>query len=181
LLTHSLSRVVCAATVVLAMRSRLRRGIHPHVLPHTNLCDILQPPDAAAASAGCVLSKVVGTLGPACVETTTLAAMLRAGLSCARVDLTWGGLSFHMRALANLNEVRAVLRVFACALSSCARKPDHSNAGWPQALARSRKATVSMCCTRSRWLSWPRDDQLCGTNAYTLLRPCAPAPRSAPS
>jgi pyruvate kinase len=93
------------------MRSRLRRGIHPHVLPHTNLREILRPSDAAAA--GCVLSKVVGTLGPACVETNTLAAMLRAGLSCARIDLTWGGLAFHMRALANLNEVRAVWRVFA--------------------------------------------------------------------
>lgn len=39
------------------------------------------------AGAGC---KVVVTIGPACHDVPTLARMLRAGVTCARVNLSWG-------------------------------------------------------------------------------------------
>lgn len=42
------------------------------------------------------------TIGPACQEVETLAQILTAGATVARVDLSWGGISYHERSLQNL-------------------------------------------------------------------------------
>ncbi|KIZ01098.1 hypothetical protein MNEG_6861 [Monoraphidium neglectum] len=47
-------------------------------------------------------TKICATIGPASQDVDTLRAMLRAGMSLARINLTWGPLDFHRRTLANL-------------------------------------------------------------------------------
>lgn len=42
------------------------------------------------------------TIGPACQEVETLARILTAGATVARVDLSWGAISYHERSLQNL-------------------------------------------------------------------------------
>lgn len=64
---------------------------HPPSLPHT-------------------LSAVVITIGPACHDVATLSALLQAGATAARCDLTWGPLSFHRASLRNLAAAMAATR-----------------------------------------------------------------------
>ena len=49
-------------------------------------------------------TKVVATIGPACQSVETLAAMIRAGMSCARIDLSNGDTEYHLRSLRNVAE-----------------------------------------------------------------------------
>ena len=44
-----------------------------------------------------------GTLGPACQSPELLGEMLDAGMTAARVDLTWGPVEYHRKSLAALN------------------------------------------------------------------------------
>ncbi|KXZ56864.1 hypothetical protein GPECTOR_1g78 [Gonium pectorale] len=83
--------------------------------------------------------KVVATLGPACADVDTLSALLEAGMTVARVDLTWGPLEYHKRSLTNLNAaMKRVRRMCAVMVDTLGREmlikrrftlgPD----GWPQ-------------------------------------------------
>lgn len=53
------------------------------------------------AGAGC---KVVVTLGPACHDVATLSRLLLAGVTCARINLSWGTKAYFEHCLANLGE-----------------------------------------------------------------------------
>jgi pyruvate kinase len=70
------------------------------------LNSILEPPKVAGPRLSA--SKVICTLGPACRNVDTLEAMINAGMSAARVDLTWGPPEYHVQSLRNLQE--AMLR-----------------------------------------------------------------------
>ena len=56
------------------------------------------------------LTPVVITIGPACHDVATLSALLQAGATAARCDLTWGPLSFHRASLRNLAAAMAATR-----------------------------------------------------------------------
>jgi len=54
--------------------------------------------------------KVVVTIGPASHSVETLTQLLTHGMSCARLDLTWGTMKFHSDTLKNLAEAMRVTR-----------------------------------------------------------------------
>ena len=66
------------------------------------LCPPRCAQQAAAAHAAPAVPAVLITLGPSCQSVETLVEMLEAGVTCARIDLTWGTMEFHRRALRNL-------------------------------------------------------------------------------
>mmetsp|Transcript_6339 Transcript_6339/g.18214 ORF Transcript_6339/g.18214 Transcript_6339/m.18214 type:complete len:686 (+) Transcript_6339:188-2245(+) len=49
-------------------------------------------------------SKVIATIGPASQDVDTLSLMLEAGMTCVRLDLTWGTLEYHKQTLRNVAE-----------------------------------------------------------------------------
>lgn len=53
------------------------------------------------AGAGC---KVVVTIGPACHDVATLSRLLLAGVTCARINLSWGTKAYHEHCLKNLGD-----------------------------------------------------------------------------
>eukprot|EP00884_Botryococcus_braunii_P017215 jgi/Botrbrau1/4177/Bobra.0192s0037.1 len=73
-----------------------------HFLENDDLRSILVPaaPDESTFTA----TKVIITIGPGCQDVDTLAALLEAGATCARVDLTWGPVEYHRKSLLNLQE-----------------------------------------------------------------------------
>ncbi|KAF5832362.1 pyruvate kinase [Dunaliella salina] len=82
--------------------TRLSRGCaRTHVIAGSDMRKVLEPTSKAE---GWVNSKVVATLGPSSHDVDVLETMLRAGMSVARIDLTWGPLDYHMRTLHNLQE-----------------------------------------------------------------------------
>jgi pyruvate kinase len=112
------------------MRAKTQR------LPDDNLAAILEPADPADANYSG--TKVVVTVGPACQSVEALCALLEAGASAARIDLTWGPIEYHRRSLDNLQEaMRRTRRLCAVVLDTLGREimvrrpfridPD----GWP--------------------------------------------------
>jgi pyruvate kinase len=63
--------------------------------------------DMAHLGRGC---KVVVTIGPASHSVETLVQLLAHGMSCARLDLTWGTMQFHSDTLRNLAEAMKVTK-----------------------------------------------------------------------
>lgn len=60
------------------------------------------------------------TLGPSCHDEDTLAALLEAGMTAARVDLTWGPLAYHKASLRALRAAQQrVKRMCAVMVSEC--------------------------------------------------------------
>ncbi|KAG2497916.1 hypothetical protein HYH03_004180 [Edaphochlamys debaryana] len=113
-----------------------RAKSRPHFFQDLNLNTILQPADPTE---GCfVASKVCATLGPSCSDVDTLCSLLEAGMTVARVDLTWGPLDYHKRSLRNLSAaMKRVRRMCAVMVDTLGREllikrpfklgPD----GWP--------------------------------------------------
>lgn len=71
-----------------------------HFFNDLDLCSILDPADPSDKNYSA--TKVVGTIGPACQSVDVQVAMLEAGMSAARFDLTWGPIEYHRRSLDNL-------------------------------------------------------------------------------
>jgi pyruvate kinase len=63
------------------------------------LSSILEPSQAIAFS---TLTKIIGTLGPQSRSVETLENLLRAGMSVARFDFSWGDEAYHQETLENL-------------------------------------------------------------------------------
>ncbi|GAB4821631.1 hypothetical protein N2152v2_008677 [Parachlorella kessleri] len=81
---------------------------------------------------------VLITLGPACQDVEVLARMLEAGVTCARIDLTWGTKEYHRRSLRNLSEaMRRTRRLCSVWLDTMGRemvvrrKVEYDEGGWP--------------------------------------------------
>mmetsp|Transcript_1064 Transcript_1064/g.3258 ORF Transcript_1064/g.3258 Transcript_1064/m.3258 type:complete len:747 (+) Transcript_1064:279-2519(+) len=73
-----------------------------HFPKSTDMPSLLEPPsdDDSLPSA----TKVVCTLGPASRSVERMIELLEAGMTLARVDLTWGSLDYHKQSLRNLSE-----------------------------------------------------------------------------
>jgi pyruvate kinase len=63
------------------------------------LASILEPSSPSAFSA---LTKIIGTLGPQSRDVETIEALLKAGMSVARFDFSWGDDAYHQETLENL-------------------------------------------------------------------------------
>ncbi|KAL4856085.1 ATP-dependent DNA helicase PIF1 [Chlorella vulgaris] len=87
-------------------------------------------------------TKVVATIGPSCQDVPTLARLLQAGLTCARVDLSWGTTDNHVRSLQNLDEAMKQTRLL-CSVwldttgrEVMVRRPiQYDSQGWPRQAA----------------------------------------------
>ncbi|KAI3434821.1 hypothetical protein D9Q98_002878 [Chlorella vulgaris] len=87
-------------------------------------------------------TKVVATIGPSCQDVPTLARLLQAGLTCARVDLSWGTTDNHVRSLQNLDEAMKQTRLL-CSVwldttgrEVMVRRPiEYDSQGWPRQAA----------------------------------------------
>ncbi|KAK9840140.1 hypothetical protein WJX74_004030 [Apatococcus lobatus] len=91
-----------------------------HFFDDLNLGTILEPAPKTTNLAG---TKVIATLGPSCHEYEVLVEMLQAGMSCARVDLTWGPVEYHMQSLRNLQRaVRKTRRLCAIIIDTLGRE-----------------------------------------------------------
>jgi pyruvate kinase len=83
-------------------------------------------------------TKVVATIGPACQSVEALCDLLEAGMTCARIDLTWAPIEYHRVSLKNLQEaMRRTRRLCAVMLDSLGRelmirrKYGVDENGWP--------------------------------------------------
>ncbi|KAJ7549454.1 hypothetical protein O6H91_07G053800 [Diphasiastrum complanatum] len=67
------------------------------------LASILEssPPAPVSFSA---MTKIIGTLGPKSRSVETIEALLKAGMSVARFDFSWGDVEYHQATLDNLNK-----------------------------------------------------------------------------
>lgn len=80
------------------------------------LDSILEPAPAGAFK---TLTKIVGTLGPMSRSVAVLESLLKAGMSVARFDFTWGDEAFHQETLDNLRTaVKNTRRLCAVMLDS---------------------------------------------------------------
>lgn len=89
-----------------------------------------------------LVPQVVVTLGPSCHDVDTLAALLEAGMTCARVDLTWGPLAYHKASLKALKKAMSRVRRM-CAVMVRIGMGDTSNFLAPCFLA---QQTPFLCC-----------------------------------
>eukprot|EP00890_Picochlorum_soloecismus_P002397 jgi/Picsp_1/3158/NSC_05998-R1_pyruvate kinase len=106
-----------------------------HVFKNSDLNQVLH-----AAEGNTMLSKtkVVATIGPACQSVEALCELLNAGVTCARIDLTWAPIEYHRMSLHNLHEaMRRTQRLCAVMLDSLGRelmirrKYGVDENGWP--------------------------------------------------
>lgn len=81
---------------------------------------------------------MVATIGPACQSVEALCELLNAGMTCARIDLTWAPIEYHRMSLHNLHEaMRRTQRLCAVMLDSLGRelmirrKYGVDENGWP--------------------------------------------------
>jgi pyruvate kinase len=66
---------------------------------------------------------VIITVGPSCQSVDALCALLNAGATCARIDLTWAPIEYHRLSLQNLQEaMRRTKRLCAVMLDSLGRE-----------------------------------------------------------
>jgi hypothetical protein len=75
-----------------------------HFFKDLDLSTVLEPP----SDVGVCGTQIICSIGPSCQSIEMLCALLRAGMSVARIDLTWGPLEYHLRSLDNLQLVRSV-------------------------------------------------------------------------
>ncbi|KIY94684.1 hypothetical protein MNEG_13279 [Monoraphidium neglectum] len=92
-----------------------------HFFPNLDLSTILEPEEAWDHRYAC--TKIIATIGPSCQSVDTLVKMLEAGMSAARVDLTWGPIEYHRKSLDNLQEaMRLTRRMCAIVLDTLGRE-----------------------------------------------------------
>ncbi|PRW57674.1 Pyruvate kinase [Chlorella sorokiniana] len=73
-----------------------------HVFLDVGMEECVTPSAVCAGRSVCPAgagSKVVITIGPSCQDVWTLGRLLHAGVSCARVDLSWGTKEYHARSV----------------------------------------------------------------------------------
>ncbi|KAL4434114.1 hypothetical protein ABPG75_000555 [Micractinium tetrahymenae] len=109
-----------------------------HVFLDVGIEECLKSTPAYEVKAGAG-TKLVITVGPSCQDVATLAKLLQAGVTCARVDLSWGTKEYHARSLANLAEAMLQTRRL-CSVwldttgrEVVVRRPvEYDASGWPR-------------------------------------------------
>ncbi len=107
-----------------------------HALKNVDILSILEPvPEEGSLYTG---TKLCGTIGPATQSVEALSSLLQAGMTSARVDLTWGPLEFHKKSLDNLQQAVQKSRKFCAVMVDTLgreimiRRPfTMDESGWP--------------------------------------------------
>lgn len=83
-------------------------------------------------------TKIAITVGPACQTVEKLAELLEAGVTCARIDLTWAPIEYHRTSLINLHEAMRQTKRLCAVMLDCLgrelmikRKYGVDENGWP--------------------------------------------------
>ncbi|KAL4856094.1 Pyruvate kinase 2 [Chlorella vulgaris] len=83
-------------------------------------------------------TKLAITVGPACQTVEKLVELLDAGVTCARIDLTWAPIEYHRTSLINLNEAMRRTKRLCAVMLDCLgrelmikRKYGVDENGWP--------------------------------------------------
>ena len=135
-----------------------------HVFLDVDMHEVTTPVHDFEVRAGAG-SKVVITIGPQCQEVQTLVQLLHAGVTCARVDLSWGTLEYHTRSLRNLAEAMKATRRL------CRWAGPRRGAGGSRAVSlgcgRVSNAAPAQCVMLPLLLSWhlpphPNPAAVCG-------------------
>lgn len=102
-----------------------------------NMEEVVKPVSDSDIRAGAG-SKVVITIGPSCQDVPTLVKLLEAGVTCARINLSWGTREYHARSLSNLAEAmkqtRRLCSVFVDTVGRevvVRREVEYDETGWP--------------------------------------------------
>lgn len=91
-----------------------------HFLEQDDVPSILNPAGPTPHIAG---TKIIATIGPACHEVDQLVELLECGMSCARIDLTWGPVEYHKKSLNNLQlAIKQTRRLCAVLLDTLGRE-----------------------------------------------------------
>jgi pyruvate kinase len=105
-----------------------------HVFKNSDLNQVLHESESNLLSK----TKIVATIGPACQSVESLCDLLEAGMTCARIDLTWAPIEYHKVSLRNLHEaMRRTRRLCAVMLDTLGRelmirrKYGVDENGWP--------------------------------------------------
>jgi len=105
-----------------------------HVFKNSDLNQVLHESESNMLSK----TKIVATIGPACQSVEALCDLLEAGMTCARIDLTWAPIEYHKVSLRNLQEaMRRTRRLCAVMLDTLGRelmirrKYGVDENGWP--------------------------------------------------
>ncbi|KAI8113426.1 hypothetical protein M9435_003428 [Picochlorum sp. BPE23] len=83
------------------MRTRFLGRAKQHFFMDAHMNEVIEPSVHDDSTLGCG-TKVVVTLGPASQSVDVMCQLLAHGMSCARLDLTWGSIAFHKTTLKNL-------------------------------------------------------------------------------
>ncbi|EFN57223.1 hypothetical protein CHLNCDRAFT_143690 [Chlorella variabilis] len=109
-----------------------------HVFLDVEMEEVVRPAAGHELRAGWG-SKVVITIGPSCQDVATLVRLLRTGVTCARVDLSWGTKEYHQRSLRNLAEAMQQTRLLwsvwldTTGREVVVRRPiEYDASGWPR-------------------------------------------------
>ena len=105
-----------------------------HVFKNSDLNQVLHESESNLLSK----TKIVATIGPACQSVEALCDLLEAGMTCARIDLTWAPIEYHKVSLKNLQEaMKRTRRLCAVMLDTLGRelmirrKYGVDENGWP--------------------------------------------------
>ena len=136
---HEAHALDCNALYLTLTPSRYRRFLgraKQHFFMDADMSEVIMEDthDMTQLGSGC---KVVVTIGPASHSVETLTQLLTHGMSCARLDLTWGTMQFHSDTLKNLAAaMRATRKLCAVWVDTSGReivvrRPTHvSEDGW---------------------------------------------------
>lgn len=108
-----------------------------HFFKNDSLEQVLHPGQGELGPMTCK-TKIVATIGPASQSIDKLCELLEAGVTCARIDLTWAPIEYHRRSLQNLQEaMKRTRRLCAVMVDTLGRelmikrKYGVDETGWP--------------------------------------------------
>ncbi|PRW57775.1 pyruvate kinase isoform C [Chlorella sorokiniana] len=123
-------------------------------------------------------TKIAITVGPACQTVEKLVALLEAGVTCARIDLTWAPIEYHRTSLLNLQEAMRRTKRLCAVMLDCLgrelmikRKYGVDENGWPGIfeqlrLKKGQKVTITTdttqeCTSSLLPITYPKFPAMC--------------------
>lgn len=100
--------------------------------------DLSQVLESLPSRSSVAKTKIAITVGPACQSVEKLVELIEAGVTCARIDLTWAPIEYHRTSLINLNEAMRRTKRLCAVMLDCLgrelmikRKYGVDESGWP--------------------------------------------------
>ncbi|PSC76198.1 pyruvate kinase [Micractinium conductrix] len=123
-------------------------------------------------------TKILITVGPACQTVEKLVELLEAGVTCARIDLTWAPIEYHRTSLLNLQEAMRRTKRLCAVMLDCLgrelmikRKYGVDENGWPGVfeqlqITKGQKVTITTdttadCTSSLLPITYPKFPAMC--------------------